>query len=442
MMWKRFHQKLTLLNTAITSLVMAALSLLCLALSESALWKNSFVSFQQDMESLYANLEEQNYISQTWLSRMESGGNRIYILDNGTPYLYSELSKSPEEAAVFEQVLELYRAAWPEQGTVSSRKSFHREFVFDSAHPEKATALPPEGDHYASGASLVKGQSVLTAVVLYPLEGLRRQLVRQRLLVGLLDLAGVLILYVFSRFFTGRLLAPVKENQERQLRFLAASSHELRTPLAVILASAAACEVAPPDKQKAFFANIREEGRHMQQLLGELLALSTGTAPQAGPEKHPASPDTIALNAYEHFLPLMQRGGLSFEILLPEEEIPLLPCNEDKLYQALSILLQNALSYTESDVHVTLGLAIAPRSVSFFVSDTGCGIPDQDKKKIFERFYRADPARSGKDHFGLGLSIALDIARSHGGRLSVSDNQPRGSVFTLTLPRRVRRFRS
>lgn len=436
MIWKRSHIRLSLLNTIITSLVMIVLSFLCLVFSESALWENSFYSFQQDMSNLYANMEEQTYISQTWLSRMEISGSSIYILDNGKPYLHNELTKNEQQDAVYEQALSLYRTNWPQQENISSRKSFHREFAFNSAHPDTQASRYSAGNYYISGASLVKGKSVLTVLALYSLDSLHQQVFRQRMLTGILNLAGMLILYLFSWFFTGKLLAPIRKNQEQQLRFLAASSHELRTPLAVILASVSACELAPPEKQKAFFANIHEEGLHMQKLLGELLTLSTGATAQGNYEMHTVSPDTVALNVYEHFLPLMQRGGISFRILLPEDEIPLITCNEDKIYQALTILLQNALSYTESGGHIHLSLSIASRSFSFAVSDTGCGIPDREKEKIFERFYRTDTSRNDKNHFGLGLSIAAGIAASHGGRITVKDNHPHGSIFTLILPRR------
>ena len=68
------------------------------------------------------------------------------------------------------------------------------------------------------------------------------------------------------------------------------------------------------------------------------------------------------------------------------------------------------------------------------VSDTGPGIPQEDLSQIFDRFYRADSARGGKGHSGLGLSIAAELARLHGGTLEVTDTGPGGTTFTLTLP--------
>ena len=109
----------------------------------------------------------------------------------------------------------------------------------------------------------------------------------------------------------------------------------------------------------------------------------------------------------------------------------------ERLKQLLAILLHNALEHTPPGTAVTLRLcaggAKAPLSIA--VADNGPGIADADKAKIFERFYRADPSRTDKQHCGLGLAVAQELARLHGAALRVSDTPGGGATFTVQFPR-------
>lgn len=97
-------------------------------------------------------------------------------------------------------------------------------------------------------------------------------------------------------------------------------------------------------------------------------------------------------------------------------------------------MLHNAMSYTGAGGIVTLSLFQKDGTLCLQVADNGAGIPDKEKEHIFERFYRADTARKGDGHFGLGLCIAKEIVDAHKGRLAVSDASGGGSVFTVFLP--------
>lgn len=102
--------------------------------------------------------------------------------------------------------------------------------------------------------------------------------------------------------------------------------------------------------------------------------------------------------------------------------------------QLLAILVQNALDYTPQGGSVTLGADGAHGHIRLWVSDTGPGVPDAEKERVFERFYRADHSRSDKLHFGLGLAVARELAALHGGTLRVYDAPGSGACFVLTLP--------
>jgi signal transduction histidine kinase len=99
--------------------------------------------------------------------------------------------------------------------------------------------------------------------------------------------------------------------------------------------------------------------------------------------------------------------------------------------------MENALKYTPAGGQVTVSLREEEGGVTLAVADTGVGIPEVDREKIFDRFYRVDKARSrAAGGTGLGLSIAKDMVLLHGGTISAAPNHPTGSVFTVTFPRR------
>lgn len=106
----------------------------------------------------------------------------------------------------------------------------------------------------------------------------------------------------------------------------------------------------------------------------------------------------------------------------------------DQISQVLSILLDNARNMTPPQGKVELELIRYRSTVQIRVSDTGPGVPDGEKQKIFDRFYRKDLSRSTRNHFGLGLSIASEIVKRHHGRIWVQDAQSGGAEFIVELP--------
>ena len=144
----------------------------------------------------------------------------------------------------------------------------------------------------------------------------------------------------------------------------------------------------------------------------------------------------MALRVYERFLRPAGEKGLRLELSLPEEALPRYQWDGSRIEQALSVLLDNALSYTPAGGNIELILERQPGGrAKFTVRDSGPGVPDSEKEHIFERFYRADSARRDREHFGLGLCVAKEIATLHKGRL-----RERASLFIAVL-RRLQRFR-
>ena len=187
-----------------------------------------------------------------------------------------------------------------------------------------------------------------------------------------------------------------------------------------------------------FLKTIKQEGLRMSRLIEDMLTLTESDVHRFSIQKNPVELDTLLLNTCEAFEVLAKEHSLSLSLALPDTPLPMCICDPDRIRQVISILLHNAVSYTpaQGKIRVSLTHKRASGKANFFlsVSDNGIGISDEDKKKIFDRFFRAEKSRSAKGHFGLGLSIAFEIVHAHHGNITVADSKEGGSVFTVCLP--------
>lgn len=448
-MFRKAHFLFTLLCAGTTTAIMIFMSLLYLQVSENSLYKNHFASFRNDISTIASSLEQSTYISMQWLAGLEArNAYLIFVTDNDKPFLYNTLktgasgTKGSNDTGssndlsgqyLLSESLQAYDMMFESETVVSYSSNY-----FGIHHDEYEFTSPSTGEHYYSSLiDIERGQTHSRILILNPLAGLQAQITHQRLLFLLLDLLAALAFSVFSWFFTGRLLKPLQQNHENQMQFIASASHELRTPLSAILATNECCITATPQEQAGFFQTIRKEGRRMNTLIDDLLTLAHSDSGRFLIEKKEVELDTLCTNAYEAFEPLCRQKKLTLSLTLPDVPLPRLSCDPDRIAQVLSILLHNAVSYTPENGFVSLSLTCRQDRKNLFeitVSDTGVGIPDSDKKRIFSRFYRAEKSRSTKGHFGLGLSIAYEIISAHHGRISVQDNLPCGSVFVVRLP--------
>ncbi len=448
-MFRKAHFLFTLLCAGTTTAIMIFMSLLYLQVSENSLYKNHFASFRNDISTIASSLEQSTYISMQWLAGLEArNAYLIFVTDNDKPFLYNTLktgasgTKGSNDTGssndlsgqyLLSESLQAYDMMFESETVISYSSNY-----FGIHHDEYEFTSPSTGEHYYSSLiDIERGQTHSRILILNPLAGLQAQITHQRLLFLLLDLLAALAFSVFSWFFTGKLLRPLQQNHENQMQFIASASHELRTPLSAILATNECCITATPQEQAGFFQTIRKEGRRMNTLIDDLLTLAHSDSGRFLIEKKEVELDTLCTNAYEAFEPLCRQKKLTLSLTLPDVPLPRLSCDPDRIAQVLSILLHNAVSYTPENGFVSLSLTCRQDRKNLFeitVSDTGVGIPDSDKKRIFSRFYRAEKARSTKGHFGLGLSIAYEIISAHHGRISVQDNLPCGSVFVVRLP--------
>jgi two-component system OmpR family sensor kinase len=219
-------------------------------------------------------------------------------------------------------------------------------------------------------------------------------------------------------------------------RFTADASHELKTPLAVMRADVerAMSDRAPgPDKLIALEEALHETTR-MADLVDSLLTLARADEGRFDlhRERVPIAP--LAHEVFETATILGEAAGL--EVTMPEIADVVVLADRARLRQLFLNIVTNALKYTSTG-SIELRIVAHDRTVAFAVRDSGIGISAMDLPHIFERFYRADRARSRsaeRGGFGLGLAISQWISEAHGGTISVRSRLGRGSTFTVTLP--------
>lgn len=217
-----------------------------------------------------------------------------------------------------------------------------------------------------------------------------------------------------------------------------AAGHELRGPLAVVKTSLSAMQASPADTPQ-YLAAIGSEADRMARLVDDLLLLAGSDAGTWRMRMEPVDADALVIGAHEQFAPLVKARGLRLALDLPEETLPPLWGDAGRLRQLLLVFISNACAYAPSGSDVTLRARAEKGWVLLSVEDHGPGVPDAEKAHVFERFYRADKSRTGKEHYGLGLSVAQELAALHGGDILLTDTPGGGATFTLRLPVRARK---
>jgi two-component system OmpR family sensor kinase len=232
-------------------------------------------------------------------------------------------------------------------------------------------------------------------------------------------------------------LVRLEETLDRQRRFVADASHELRTPLTSIHTYAQVLEewaLRDPQIGPESVAAIKRESERMKGLVENLLELARG---DEGMKLHLKDNNlTEVVEEVTESARAAVHGKVLIEHPTPEQSVGRVSAvfDRERLRQALSILLDNAVKYTPEGGRVTMRVVEEDGSVGVEVADTGIGIPEDQIPHVFERFYRAEEARS-TEGLGLGLSIARQIAEDHKGSIEVRSKPREGSTFIIRIPR-------
>ena len=257
-----------------------------------------------------------------------------------------------------------------------------------------------------------------------------------QIIVSCIVIIGVLSIFA-SFILSKRTLVPLKESMTKQMEFVQNVSHELRTPLTIIQAKQELLLQEPNSKiidKSEDIALTLNETKRLSKLVKDLLVLS-----RADNQKIVLQKEHVNIDEYikEIISPYVEVAEIE------EKNITLnlnynmdISVDTNKIYQVMIILLDNAIKYTEKDDKIEINTYAKDNKCIIEVKDTGIGVSDEGLKRIFERFYREDRARNRETGgTGLGLSIANMIVKAHNGTIKASHNEPKGTVFTIRLPK-------
>ncbi len=223
--------------------------------------------------------------------------------------------------------------------------------------------------------------------------------------------------------------------EEVRRDFVANVSHELKTPVGAIslLAETVLDSADDPDAVRRFTLQMQREARRLAQLVREIIDLSRLQGPNPLVDIRPVSVDDVLTDAVDRSR--VEATARQVALVLGARSGRFVMGDRALLVTAVRNLIDNAVRYSEPGTRVGIGVAAKDGFVEIAVVDQGIGIATEDRSRIFERFYRVDPARSRQTGgTGLGLSIVKHVAAGHGGEVKVWSILGRGSTFTVRLP--------
>jgi two-component system phosphate regulon sensor histidine kinase PhoR len=241
-----------------------------------------------------------------------------------------------------------------------------------------------------------------------------------------------------SHVWTVRDVTQQKLAEEMRDQFVDTATHELRTPLANIKAYAetlALADVIDIEQQKQFLNTINSEATRLARFVDDLLSVSSMELGSLSLNKQVTELSRMLNEVLAKIRPQAEEKNLTLEVAFPEK-MPEPELDKDKIAAVLVNLLGNAVKYTPPNGTVVFRVNFTDHQIEISIEDTGVGIAADELPKVFEKFFRSpDPRVQEQTGTGLGLALANEVVRLHGGRITVESEINKGSTFTVLLPR-------
>lgn len=257
--------------------------------------------------------------------------------------------------------------------------------------------------------------------------------------IFLVGIFGLTAAGMVGFFLAERMLRPIRSAWQRQLEFVADASHELRTPLSVIQSNLGIVMEHTNEsvtENLEWLNNAHGESRRLSKLVRDLLTLARSDSERMPIEREEVDLQDLILHIHELYETVADMRGILLRVDAPSSHTIL--GDRDRLHQLLVILLDNAVKFTEPGGSIEISLKAQKYLVVISVTDTGLGIERENLRRVFDRFFTVDPARSreqSSNGTGLGLAIARWIVDAHGGKISIdSEGIGLGTVVRIELP--------
>lgn len=426
-MFRKIKLRLSLICCLTTTLIVLIIILCCLNVSERNMYGQETALFFLKTNTISSDLQLSENIDINWYMRnYNADKNILYIEVNESPATLSTLILSEKEYSFICEIKEYMKTEHNVMHITSDFSNINQQY-FEYAKGGRRFLV--------MNAMLSKKEQKITYIFSYSLDDFYHNVKIQRILFLAIWFFSILVLYLFSRIFTSHALKPVIQNDEKQKHFIAVASHELRSPLATFKTGLSILKNNPnPEKTTRIFSLMEHEMSRMERLIQDLLCLTKAQNAELGFYFEHVNLADLLSSIYEKYADIVKSKNLTLSLSISKDCNYDCYCDRQRIEQVIVILLDNAFSYTPSGQSISLNLYCSHKKCCIQVIDTGTGISDSDKEKIFDRFYQVNPSRNHKEHFGLGLAIAKEICNTHGGKISVSDTKGGGSTFTITLP--------
>ena len=332
-------------------------------------------------------------------------------------------------------------------GTMAASGRFNTASISDDVLEQAGMELASADEGFAAlpdlGLFYLKRQVGGTMYLAFADAGTANGWQSLALTLAVVEVGALTVFFVISLFFSRWALRPVARAWTQQRRFVADASHDLKTPLTVILANTSITLEHPERSvasQSQWLESTQHEAEAMQHLVSDLLTLAKMDEEEAAASSGaaPVAMERVDLSDLMEgellqFESVAFERGIMFEAQV-EPDIVLIG-NEQRLRRLASTLIDNACKYVDERGTVEATLSRAGKQAKLTVHNTGAPISPEDLPHVFDRFYRADKARtSGTGGHGLGLAIARAIAEEHRGTLTVTSIEEAGTTFTAMLP--------
>ena len=387
------------------------------------------VTFLQRMTALIVNqLEEEGANAKEVLSAYEKDmsvsskltdayGELLYESRTGLEDIEGQLNNVGMQIVTYSAEEEGNQAKLPAvEGMVEMKGNHYERYLINLAH------FTSEDDTYNS-LTLVYEQTPIFQMFLEQLP--------MYLAIWIVTLLCVSLV---SRFLLKKALEPTERVMQSQKEFVASASHELKAPLAVIVANVENMQhEAQNEGLQGNLKVIDSECMRMSRLIKDMLLLASSDAEKWTIHTSEVNVDTLLISLYEAYEPRCMKKKIKLTLDLGEELFPVIMTDKERLFQLLSIYLDNALHYSPEGKEIQIRVDMSSKELTFWIVDHGIGVEEKAKPFIFDRFYCADQSHTDKSHFGLGLSIAKELARMLQGKIGMEDTPGGGASFFFTL---------